>query len=215
MEYDTLEELLNAHSNAIHSEIYRWNLKPQDKEDAYQAIALKLLQSFAALMKSAADTNNPRAYIMASVKRTARQEIMEEIVGYSHRHSDQKSLAQKMRDAAFMVGTMSAEPDAESYGDWYNKTGSIPSAEHVVVTAMSAINPWQYIDKLSDRQRLCMTLRYYNELMVPEVAAKTGYTYKQVEAALAHGMKNVRAMMGVEYKGKRGTPKGVNRKKPK
>lgn len=206
---ERFEEFLKAYTKTINNEIFRWNLKPHDKEDAFQAIALKLYQSYESILKKAVVTSNPEAYTIGAIKRAAKQEIMEEIVGYSHLHKDQKNLAAKMRDASFMVGTMSAEPDEDSYGDWYNATGSVPSAEAVAIAAMTAFDPWPYIDKLSERQRTCMTLKYFNELTVAEIVEKTGHSPKKVQAALSHGMRNIRIMMGVEYAGKRGAPRGA------
>jgi len=137
-----------------------------DREEAFD-LSQELFVKLLRHRPSATDDAGVRAYLLKAAYRTA--------LNAKRNRSRRRSLAD---EAATFIGP-TAPRDAH---------GSLEQAE-------LRTQVHRALEGLADRQREALTLRYYGDMRIPEIAAAMGISEGSVKMHMARGLRNLRAEM--------------------
>jgi len=179
MDYDTL---YTKYRPLVHSAAMKGGVRYGEIDDFIQEVFLEIARCWEDLQ------DKEDGYQVASLKRGAKFALT-----HWHGHSrGGKTATAVLRESIFPMGSFQDPSDPTQLNS--SETRFLPSSESAEdswfqgTQVTQADSMWEASKQLSDRQRECVTLRYYNELTIDEIMAKTGLSKRQVAAGVSDGV---------------------------
>lgn len=195
-----MDELIKQHWRSAERitqvEARSWNIPECDHEDILQATLAEVVKYW-----KPDKIKDPEAYYLSAVYMTARTVVIR-LAGYHRGNKHPQAAKAKGEQATFATGLYqsSSEEGTDVLLD-ERILPTVPSAEDVYMATVPSKRQEALrgaIESLAPRQREAVSLRFYEELSLDEVAAQMGLSPSQVSQAISTGLRVLKARLNGE-----------------
>lgn len=184
------EELYTQYKNYVRHEVARWGVYGRDVEDVEQDAWLQISQQYHKF-----DFSKSEAWITSCV-RNQTGHALRNYTGIRWEQGEIKRSAKSEGVHSTQPVGLFQEPSGDDPTEFATDTYFTHdlSAEDKYFAAVES-NPvwfWSEVDKLDEKYSVPLTLRYYNEMDLHDIAGKTGVSYYQARRAIQTGIDKLR-----------------------
>lgn len=192
-----MDELIKQHWRSAERitqvEARNWNRPSCEHEDILQSTLAEVVKYW-----KPDKIKDPEAYYLSAVYMTARTVVIR-LAGYHRGNKHPQAAKAKGEQATFATGLYqsSSEEGTDVLLD-ERILPTVPSAEDVYMATVPSKRQEALrgaIEGLAPRQREAVSLRFYEELSLDEVASRMHLSHAQVTTTLGHAMKNLKVKL--------------------